>query len=300
MRNYPPTKKDEDQKMEREAQSTLIAHSGGRVVTFDELATLPAPQSLGARHYPVGHADLIEATRTELAKVGLVPVREQFAVAHHDARLFATLDLQALSDGPGLLPARVQGERGLAFGLRHGNDKSIAIEMVCGTRVFVCDNMSFSGDSIILHRMHTKNVALSDEVGRGIQKMLDQYETFEHNIERLENTELSDADAKALLMDLFMKAKVMAPRYMPRAYGWYFEPQRLQADGSDALALTDVAPRSAWGLANAVTRTIKELESAAVRYQATMRAGRFFGLRSDVRDGLINAEAEDAEFEVVS
>jgi hypothetical protein len=273
--------------------STLVAHSGGQIVTLADLKQIPAPEALGPRHYPVKHFDLVETTRVELAKVGLEPVKEQYAVSHNAAKLFATWDLVPRENGPVLVPERVKADRGLSFGFRHGNDRSIAIEMVCGNRVFVCDNMMFSGDSIILHRMHTKNVSLHDEVGRGITKMLDGYSNFEANIERLENTKLSDEQAKALLVDAFMKVRVLAPKYLRHVFEWYFRNYE-QAP--------DCAPRTAYGLINAFTRTLRdEVKSPVVKYTATAMVGRFFGLRTDVRDAVIGAEdVIDVEAEEVT
>jgi hypothetical protein len=139
--------------------------------------------------------------------------------------------------------------------------------------------------------MHTKNVALHDEVGRGITKMLDGYSNFEANMERLENTELTDERAKVLLLDAFMKIHVLAPKYLRPTFEWYFRKFE-QAP--------DCAPRTAYGLLNAFTRTLKdEVKSATVRYQATARVGRFFGLRTDVRDAAINPDVVDVEYEEV-
>ena len=272
------------------SNSTLIAHSGGELVSYADLQTIKAPAPMGPRHYPVAHADLVDATKCELEKIGLAVVKEQYAVAHSGLRLFATFDLTPTEHGPALLPIRALGERGMAVGLRHANDKSLAIDLCCGAHVFVCDNMAFSGDTTVLHRMHTKNFALRDEVGRGINRMLDKYDTFESNLSRLENTELTDERAKALLVDAFMKIRVLAPKYLPSVYNWYFKPE------SDA---PDCAARSAWGLHNAFTRTLKEVESLNVRNRASMAVGRYFGLRSDLRDAPLGV-IEDAEFEEVA
>jgi hypothetical protein len=241
----------------------------------------------------VSHIDLVEATRHELGKVGLVPSRENYAVGHQGAQLFATWDLLTEGDNaPSLIPATVK-ERGLSVGFRHANDQSLAIEYVAGARIFVCDNLAFSGDAVLLHRMHTKNVHLRDEVGRGVTKLLDRYSNFEANMSRLENTDITDKDAKALMIDAFMAVKVLAPKYLKAVYEWYFENALQHPE------FTDVAPRTAWGLLNAFTRTLKDIESENVKYIGTSRVGRFFGLRSDVRDAKIG-DVIDADFEDVA
>ena len=63
--------------------------------------------------------------------------------------LFGVLDLAA--EG---------GEYGFAIGLRTGNDRSLALQLICGVRVFVCSNMAFSGDFLALKRKHTAGLSL--------------------------------------------------------------------------------------------------------------------------------------------
>jgi len=268
----------------------LIVHAGAKRVTLAELREIKAPAPMGARHYPVSHIDLVDATRHELAKVGLAPNRESYAVGRGGNSLFATWDLLPEGDNaPSLIPAGVK-ERGLSVGFRHANDQSLAIEYVAGARIFVCDNLAFSGDTILLHRMHTKNVHLRDEVGRGVTKLLDRYSNFEANMSRLENTDLTDKDAKALMVDAFMAVKVLAPKYLKAVYEWYFENALQHPE------FTDVAPRTAWGLLNSFTRTLKDIQSENVKYIGTARVGRFFGLRSDVRDAKIG-DVIDADYQ---
>jgi len=263
-----------------QGNSTLIAHNGSTLVTLAELNQIDPPKPMGPRHYPVAHRDLVAATRHELEKVGLTPYKEKYAVGARGSKLFATWDLE------GNLPCDPGSGRGLAFGFRHGNDQSLAIEMVAGARVFVCDNMAFSGDAIILHRMHTKHVSLYDEVGRGVTRLLDKYSTFAANMARLENEMINDQRAKELLVDAFMRVRILAPKYLPSVYDWYFR------QGREHPEYTDVAPRSVYGLLNAFTRTIKDVESENVKHLATARVGRFFGLRSDVKDAIIGDVSE--------
>ena len=69
------------------------------------------------------------------------------------------------------------GEGGAAIGIRTSNDKSLALQLAIGYRVFVCDNMSFAGDLIALRRKHTGNLDLHKEFAEGIGRYVDPRQT---------------------------------------------------------------------------------------------------------------------------
>lgn len=49
-------------------------------------------------------------------------------------------------------------DQGMAIGIRQSYDKSLALGIVCGSQVFVCDNLCFSGDAFKVVRKNTTNV----------------------------------------------------------------------------------------------------------------------------------------------
>jgi hypothetical protein len=62
-------------------------------------------------------------------------------------RLFGLL---TLSD-----PGASGGDHALTVGLRNSHDKSVPVGLSLGSRVFVCDNLSFSGEAVIKSK-HTR------------------------------------------------------------------------------------------------------------------------------------------------
>jgi len=46
----------------------------------------------------------------------------------------------------------------LAVGVRSSTDKSISLQWCCGSRVFVCDNLSFSSERVIARKHTTHGV----------------------------------------------------------------------------------------------------------------------------------------------
>src|SRR5262245_31407912 len=110
----------------------LIAHRGAEIVTREQLANYPAPAAT-ATFKPVGHAELVATLTQVMADRGLHIEREQFAV--QSQKLFGCFDLTW----------QKMEEYGAAVGFRHANDKSMPIQIAVGARIFICDNMSFSG-----------------------------------------------------------------------------------------------------------------------------------------------------------
>src|SRR5262249_27901117 len=139
------------------------------------------------------------------------------------------------------------GEYGFAIGLRTGNDRSLSLQLICGLRVSVCDNMSFSGDFLALRRKHTAGLSL-DVLDPALDRIEAQFGRLDHQIEAWKNRPLFDARAKLLLYEAFVTARVAPLRLLPAAVRFYFQPVHVE-----------FTPRTAWSLYNAVTETLKTL-----------------------------------------
>jgi hypothetical protein len=238
--------------------SGTLIHNASDLVTRDQLRTF-APPAATATWRPIAHTDLITAIERELGMRRLAIKREQFAVQHHGARLFAILDLA--------------DERSedftAAMGIRHANDRSMAVEIAVGVRVFVCDNLAFSGDLIALRRKHTARFELSQEIRLALDRY-DQHLTALHgDIDRLKDEGLSDIEAKAVIVDAFRR-EILPVRCFKPVCSDYFHPTD---------DMIDVAPRTRWGLHNAFTRAIRDLPPIPA-FRATTSLGKFLGLGS--------------------
>lgn len=126
---------------------SLIVHSGGNVVTKDDLAQVPVPEATES-YVPVPHNYLAETLLT-IGRDILTGFRledEQYALARGGNQMFGVL---AFRNGG--------SEMGLSIGFRNSYDKSMAVGIAIGAKVFVCDNLAFTGDITVL-RKHTSNV----------------------------------------------------------------------------------------------------------------------------------------------
>jgi len=234
--------------------ATLSAHAGAHVIERAELVRIPAPEATRTWR-PVAHAELVDTLTAELATRGLTIRREQYAVMREGAVLFAAYDLTWLDNG----------QYAAALALRHANDKTLAVSIAVGVRVFICDNLVLSGDVIVMRRKHTSGLVMAAELTAALDRYKGGMKVLTDGIGRLEATPLSDEQAKVRIFDAFER-EILPMRHFPAVVDNYFEH-----------GFADCAERTAWCLHNAFTREIRALNPAPA-YRATVELGRLFGL----------------------
>ena len=183
-----------------------------------------------------------------MADRGLHITREQLAVQNH--KLFGTFDTEW----------QKMEDFGAAVGFRHATDKSMAIQIAVGARVFVCDNMSFGGELIAV-RKHTSKIDRGEEMDRAMYKYMQGFRKLKDDIQIQKDTPVESRKVKTLIYDIFQQ-KIVPMRLFPQV----------------ALSCTNmIATNSAtgWSIHNAVTQHIKLLAPAPA-FRATARLGKFF------------------------
>ena len=173
---------------DRARPEAVLSHSASHLVTLDDLAAIPAGDRMGPHHRPVPHIELVSTVKQAFSRRGYAVAREQYSVSHENARLFGTLDLVPTTGA-----SLVEGlEGGMAVGLRHANDQAFALGVIAGLRVFVCDNMAFSGGDRLLRRKHTTGLELVAEVERGLDGTFHSYRDLVQLVDQLRDTKLTD------------------------------------------------------------------------------------------------------------
>jgi len=187
--------------------ATLI----GNRVSESEVFNVPSVE-FTKTFKPFHHKQVIEAIRSALNMVGLGIVGQEYALANEGKRMFGVFDLDSGTD-----------ELGWSMGFRNALDKSFAITIIAGSRVFLCSNLAFSGNVIEMRR-HTKGLSeaeLEFLAFRAVKTLIVRLTAFQNWHLGLKEYDLSDTDAKVLLVELISQNVFPASKF-PRFHDLYF------------------------------------------------------------------------------
>ena len=169
--------------------------------------------------------------------------------------MFGVLDLEAAFEGCRF-----------AIGLRNSHDKSLRLSCTVGVRVFVCENLAFSGDFTPVLAKHSKHFSLQDSLAVGVDRMQRSFEPMRQQVEAWREQQLSMATAKLVIYRAFVEGELDAPRHLaPAMHQLYFNPRH-----------NEFQPRTIWSLSNAFTSALKQLDPIP-QFKATAKLGAFLG-----------------------
>lgn len=180
---------------------TLLLHTGGEEVTLGDLRALPVPEATRS-HVPIPHVEVVDMVKYALGYYGHDIVEEHHSVAKEGDRYFGLLTLKS-----------AYGDYTDTVGLRNSHDKTFPIGISFGSRVFVCDNLAFQGDTVIKRR-HTVNAKRDlPAIVAGIVEPLRQAREAQHQvIELYQHTPLSDEMADHLIMEMYRRGVINVQR----------------------------------------------------------------------------------------
>ena len=215
----------------------VCTSKGGIHIDRDALSRMDAPDNT-ATWYPIPHADVLAHTEISLNRLGYRIKGESHAVGHEGKRYFGLLDLTY--DG-------APNDYTLVAGIRNSHDKTFPAGLVIGSKVFVCDNLAFSGE-ISFARKHTRFI--SRDLPHIVDEALGNLGTLRHNQETRINAyksyEIGDTAAHDFLVRS-IDADVMPARALPSVVKQWRTPNHAEFSG-----------RNAWSLFNAYTEVMKE------------------------------------------
>jgi hypothetical protein len=230
------------------SESTLVASTAK--LTRQQLAAVVTPLGT-ATHRPVPHAEVVEALVETLSFRHIAVVKEEFAVSKDGMKMFGDLDT---------------GMNGCRFsiGIRNSHDKSMRLAAVVGVRVFVCENMAFSGDFQPVLAKHSKNFSLQNALSIGVDQMQRNFDGMRRQVETWRQSQLTDLAAKLVIYRAFIESALEVPKHLARpVHDLYFNPQH-----------EEFQPRTLWSLSNAFTSAFKELEPIP-QFKATAKLAGF-------------------------
>ena len=220
--------------------NNLILHCGADAISREAINASPDPESLGPRHAPIHHGEFLDMVESKLEAAGF-NVTEQAYGMTDTGRLFG---LQTLETDR----AREMEGTSFLFGLRASYDQSISAGLCAGSRVFVCDNLAFSGTVTMTTKQTT---FLRDRLPALIEDMVSKLAlSFRSQTERLESyrmAQISDRTADAAILQLAREG-VTNWSNLGRVVREWDEPSHPEhaEDG-----------KSVWRLFNATTEALK-------------------------------------------
>jgi hypothetical protein len=247
--------------------SILVAHCGARKINRQELKDIPVPE--GSRtHQPLSHFEIVEVLEESLSFRYLKIVKDEYAVSQDGMKMFGVMDLNAEFSGCRF-----------SIGLRNSNDKSMRLALTVGYRVFVCDNMAFSGDFTPLLHKHTRNLELKDSISIAVDRIHRGFAPLEAQVKRMREIELKDEQVKLIIYSAFMDRQVRGiPKHlMSIVHDLYFRPEQ-----------EAFRPRNLWSLSNAFTSAFKKL-APVKQFETTARLGTFLNQAEEE----LNAETDN-------
>jgi hypothetical protein len=214
---------------------TMMLHCGANKVDLETVNGVNTPTGT-ASWQPVAHSYLINKVRSGLEGSGTKVANEAHSLTHDGLRYFGLFQLANEMDKP----------YSTILGLRNSHDKKFPAGLVFGANVFVCDNLSFSGE-VKLQRRHTLNVFrdLPGVIARAIGSIGDHFRFQDLRFDAYQNVDISEMEASHLIIKGFEVGACNVTDIRGILNQW-------RSPNHD-----DFKPRNAWSLFNAFTEVGK-------------------------------------------
>ena len=220
----------------RRKSPNLILHCGATAVDFDQVVSVKTPRATSTWQ-PIPHHQLIQTVQRTLATTNLTIGTQAHSLTHDGSRYFGLMEIQS---------RKTNDDYTWVLGLRNSHDKMFPAGIVAGASVFVCDNLSFSGE-VKFARKHTRyiNRDLPQLTERAIGLLLAKWHDQDKRIEAYREHEITDTEAHDLVVRS-VDVGVCANSYSPRILREWREPVH-----------EEFVERSAWTLFNCFTEALK-------------------------------------------
>lgn len=178
-----------------------------------EVMAVPEPQFTNTWH-PISHGRLINALNGSVKNAGLLVRNREYSLNATGTKMFGVWQLfgsQSLG-------------RDWAIGIRNSIDKSMTVGLVAGIKVFVCDNLVFSGDVVLL-RKHTSGLtddSLRQLCNNALGQVKHDLGNFENWFEALNNIYLFNPTQSKFLTFEAMKTGALSPGKFNEIYSSFF------------------------------------------------------------------------------
>ena len=213
-----------------------MMHCGAEEIRFHDLLAMPEPERTET-HLPIPHHSLYDIARTRLELNGYDVQNPKHYINREGAHYFSVMQIHHIDE------PQDEGHTTMCA-LRNSHDKTFAASLAVGARVFVCDNLSFSGD-IVVGKKHTPNIwdELPEIIESAVRQIRVMRKRQDIRFAEYKEAPLNDNMADHLLMESYRRGIINLKR-IGRVNQEWREPS---ADHGD---------KSIWRYFNAVTAAL--------------------------------------------
>lgn len=259
--------------------SRLLIHTGGRLVDLKAVRESATPTQEGS-HYPIQHGRLLALVTEGLEQVGLHVKSQEHALIKNGQQYFG---LMRLSNGDH------HDDYELVAALRNAHDKTFAAGLSLGSKVFVCDNLAFSGD-VTFARKHTRFAVkdLPGLVSNALGRLGDLRRTQDARIAGYKAAVLTDDQAYATIVR-GTTLGVVPNSKVPELVDLWHHP-----------IYEEFAAPSGWGLFNSFTHLLRDYRAEQIPKRTQALHGLMdgaCGLQLGTKDVVVVEEDPEEEVE---
>lgn len=227
----------------------LLLHAGAHAITRDDLAALPLPAARGPRHVIRPFIEDVELVDTFLKRSGFTIKEEAYGVKTGNDNLptqfFGAIEIRSTALSGEYLPAEPFA---LTVGIRGSYDQTLPRGLAVGSRVFVCDNLAFSGE-VSVYAKQTTNIGA--RIAGLLEAAVAEVPVLaEHQTKRFEayrNYSITKFKGDAILVEC-VRLGILNPSDIGKAIAEWDEPSHPEHATEG---------KTVWTLFNAITEAIK-------------------------------------------
>jgi hypothetical protein len=232
----------------------MLLHCGAKLVNRNSLYEVPTPKATRT-WFPLSHTAVLNEIELQLRSCAFEITEETHALSHNGDRYFGVLSVS--------LPNRSIDDFGFVVGLRNSHDQTYPAGLVAGTRVFVCDNLAFSGE-VRISRKHTRFAErdLRHLTARAVGQLGNKLADLDRRVLHYKETKIRDPRAHDIIVRA-VDAQAITTGQIAEVLREWRTPSH-----------EEFKPRSAWSLFNAFT----EVHKTASPQTAVKRGEALYGL----------------------
>ena len=237
----------------------LMLHCGAEAVSRNEIAFMPVGQSMGPRHAIRPFIDDIETISQLLNQIGMPVSEESYGVTTDretgiPKQFFGLMEIEA-NNGR---------DHGVMVGLRGSYDQTLSRGIAIGSRVFVCDNLCFSGEIEI----KTKQTLDIDSRIRGllfdaIHEVPEMVGRQDNRFDHYKTTKIGQVIGNSMITDMVRQGVLNASQVGKALEEWDNPSHGEHAEDGFTL----------WRLHNACTEALKPTNPNAIALQRNWDRG---------------------------